>query len=317
MPSCSHLLITRCPTRRIDRCRRGFTLVELLVVIGIIALLISILLPALSRARQIAQRTACAAKLQQIVVAAQLQTMDHNGFYPLAGVLPGFLPADLEDPYSTHYDYLADNTSSYYPRFPAPITFSLAHEMSHRHVFDSGTNNLLGPEETDSQGLIRHFLCPSQASSTSEIFQQNLLYSCAGGSKPGYAIAYFEAQSYNFNEAVLGWDDVDKLNRLKGRARLVHQPSLTLFAADGLMGSVYDTRVPWSAGFGMAAWYNIVPYAPITLADAFTGDGKAGDRQNFDLRRHNGKMNVAFCDGHVETRNITAGDLASVFLIAP
>ncbi len=89
-------------TMRIARVRRGganaslgFTLMELLVVVAVIALLLSILLPALNAAREISKRTVCGCNLRQIGMALDLYADQQDGWYPTAEKGPR---GDVDEP---------------------------------------------------------------------------------------------------------------------------------------------------------------------------------------------------------------------------
>jgi prepilin-type N-terminal cleavage/methylation domain-containing protein/prepilin-type processing-associated H-X9-DG protein len=133
--------------------RQGFTLIELLVVIAVIALLIAILLPALSMAREAGKRTTCASNLRQISIAWYGYASQNNAMLPQPG--QGFR-ARPYDWFAFHQTGGAPgitfprdpNTSAIAPFFSAG-TFSL-------EVMRCPSDNVSAHTQNDGGGVYRY-----------------------------------------------------------------------------------------------------------------------------------------------------------------
>ncbi|MEO1008794.1 MAG: prepilin-type N-terminal cleavage/methylation domain-containing protein [Planctomycetota bacterium] len=118
--------------------RRGFTLIELLVVIGVIVVLIGILVPTLSGARESARRTRCLVNLQQIGVGTQLyMDSESQGVLPIVRPFQGGVPGGGSDP--TLLEILQDYVDSPIPRRSSPDEdFILGADSCYRCPSDRG-----------------------------------------------------------------------------------------------------------------------------------------------------------------------------------
>lgn len=287
------------------RVSNGFTLVELLVVIGIIALLISILLPALSKARESANQIKCSAQQKQIILAMILHANDHRGYMPLAGLMwtPNNAtdPKSLDDPKMEKYEYIGGSGS---PLHVSSTAAGIAKYMSQDLNFAS-TDTL---QKSLLSGTVRKvFACPSDKD----------------GGRYGATVnnggSYWS--SYAFNEAPLGWADPEGGNpggisghrRLRGKlARFPHPSQLLLFADAKPRGSGYAAENPDSwmlfndseVDATLGDWYkgviNVNPHK------------STGDPDLIDRNRHKGRMVIAFADGHVENLVMDVGNLSRV-----
>ncbi len=275
--------------------RRAFTLVELLTVIGIIAILIGLLMPAMIRARAAAKSLACQSNLRQIFAASYQRSIEHRGYVQPAGSVNAIMdvsPNGLDDSEEKRYLYYDDNGM----RRPAPLQAAIAPYLGNKKVRLDSPDNLLADID---QGIVKKmFTCPAQMEPVPGTIM------IAGGGWFGPLIP----SSYAVNEGLFGYELSP--HRLRANLGKAHPASEMVFMTDGLPRTEF--------GYGFIAWFPF-PDGRSTLADTYTnGNGTmtCGTRSQFDLQRHpQYRMNVLFCDGHAEALAINERDLARAILL--
>jgi prepilin-type N-terminal cleavage/methylation domain-containing protein/prepilin-type processing-associated H-X9-DG protein len=279
----------------ISRAAAGFSLVELLVVIGIIALLLALLLPALSKAREQSRRVKCMTVLRAIGQAAQLHLNDHKNYLPLAGwhwnIAGGVVnPEGLDDLATIKYDYYLDDGI----KRPMPVTAALAQYLGPSLRSDS-RDGITADLQLES--VRRLFRCPSQAIELWGWTQR--------GDGPGGAWqSPLECSSYVFNEAILGRRDGAKIERCPvGLITKIGSASEVFFAMDGRTRDTTNDRCFLAFDYG--------PEDSLYDFDLHTQTGFLG-KQMLDYWRHDMRGNVLFVDWHVDALPLSPDGLKKI-----
>ncbi|MGC9261620.1 MAG: prepilin-type N-terminal cleavage/methylation domain-containing protein [Phycisphaerae bacterium] len=278
--SCNHK-----ETRR----TQAFTIIELLVVISIIALLLALLLPALAKARNLAQSMVCSSNLRQMSLAVQEYQDSWSGhrfpygYNSTTGALEGWIVALA--PYITSSRQQA-----------SPTGYQINFAGLETAVICPATTPLPNPNGQLVVGQINQTYAWNESASTP--FEQNQL-------------EYFQS-SYGFNGWLYGYgyeslvsndtNDNDPFVGVQSNPPAYYWPNNII--------SVPTSTVPV---FGDAFWLDGGPLENTnpSLADISYATGQepvpenggvpfSGDIDRWAMARHGNGINMAFMDGHVE-----------------
>jgi prepilin-type N-terminal cleavage/methylation domain-containing protein/prepilin-type processing-associated H-X9-DG protein len=277
----------RHPVRRLAR---GFTLVELLVVIGIIALLISILLPALRKARQSAQAVQCLSNLRQLSAAhASYMQQSRNRVFP----------------------YYGDGTTNIlWQAILLPYITPRAGKMD---IYS--TNNVTAAEVAKLQLNETVFFCPTAREGLPNGVISGGLAS--GGAFNAWGIAWGNTNS-SFTNGMMGSYGFNGWLYRYGAGSATQDQALLSNAGTGVTGwttaraldslwqlpavGISAAEIPtFSDSNWVDGWPHEVDQPPQPPYTTLTGQ-KSGTEamRRVCLDRHRHRINVVFLDGHAE-----------------
>jgi prepilin-type N-terminal cleavage/methylation domain-containing protein/prepilin-type processing-associated H-X9-DG protein len=259
--------------------RLGFTLVELLVVIGIIALLLALLLPAIGRARMQAQIVVCMANQRSMFYAARQCMIDHNGNFAVVG---NVVVDPTKDPmaFGQMQRRFILFTGRDGQRRPAPATAVIGYYMGIVPSIDTRDEiEAMLPSRT----YLRIFQCP------------------ADSDPPAHWVVNFvkhededilEPVSYGFNDYICGRDRFD---------RIWHPADIAFFM------DINPTKEPNRNQQFVGAWQGASLW-DIWDNNLIPSNQALRPGVPWDKYRHGRRINVTYADGHTETAYMPPDD---------